>query len=142
MNSLINVTALVWETMEVEPGALEASPQPPDALINLRSQCENQQKQQQLYAKKPDNWLDWNKAQEARVKCATAWAKAGSMEYNAKLALLKEYLVLLFHTVMPPDVRPWDTDPASPCYLSHCCVCSLAAGGDRQEAQMGCHSQA
>jgi hypothetical protein len=43
--------------MEVEPAALQASPQPPDALLNLRSQCENQQKQQQLYAKKPDNWL-------------------------------------------------------------------------------------
>ena len=62
VNSLINVTQFVWETMEVEPAALEASPQPPDALLNLRSQCENQQKQQQLYAKKPDNWL---------VRCAT-----------------------------------------------------------------------
>ena len=48
---------------------------------------------------------DWNKAQEARVKCAAAWAKAESMQHAAKLALLKEYLVLLFHTVMPPDVR-------------------------------------
>lgn len=131
MNSLINVTQFVWETMEVEPAAVEMSPQPPDALLNLRSQCDNQSKQQQLYAKKPDNWLvsvlydldcsrsaaadvsmplrsqDWNQAQEARVKCAAAWAraKAGTMQHHNKLALLKEYLVLLFHTVMPPDVR-------------------------------------
>ena len=52
---------------------------------------------------------DWNKAQEARIKCAAAWAKAGSLSYNAKLTLLKEYLVLLFHTVMPPDVSEWTT---------------------------------
>ena len=64
---------------------------------------------------------NWNKAQEARVKCAAAWAKAGSMEYNAKLALLKEYLVLLFHTVMPPDVRRGT--PTPPRHVpSHCCV--------------------
>ena len=47
----------------------------------------------------------WDKAQEARVKCAEAWAKAGSLSFDKKVALLKEYLVLLFHTVMPPDVR-------------------------------------
>ena len=103
INSLINITGFVWETMEVEAAALEATPQPPDALLNLRSQCENQSKQQQLYAKKPANWLDWDKAQEARVKCAAAWAKAGSLSHDKKVALLKEYLVLLFHTVMPPD---------------------------------------
>jgi hypothetical protein len=61
---------------------------------------------------------DWNKAQEARVKCASAWAKAGSMEYNSKLALLKEYLVLLFHTVMPPDVCPGTLCLASLCALT------------------------
>ena len=103
VNSLINITGFVWETMEVEEAAMQATPQPPDALINLRSQCENQSKLSQLYAKKPDNWLDWEKAQEARVKCAAAWAKAGSLSYDRKVALLKEYLVLLFHTVMPPD---------------------------------------
>lgn len=58
VNALISVTGFVWETMEVEPAAIEASPQPPDALLNLRSQCENQSKQQQLYAKKPANWLE------------------------------------------------------------------------------------
>ena len=45
----------------------------------------------------------WDKAQEARVICASAWAKAGSLSHDKKVALLKEYLVLLFHTVMPPD---------------------------------------
>ena len=120
VNSLINITAFVWETMEVEPAALQATPQPPDALINLRSQCENQSKQQQLYAKKPANWLDWDKAQEARVKCAAAWAKAGSLSHDRKVALLKENLVLLFHTVMPPDVsHSWGS------YAYSCCLCCL-----------------
>ena len=43
----------------------------------------------------------WDKAQEARVKCATAWANSGRLSHDKKVALLKEYLVLLFHTVMP-----------------------------------------
>ena len=43
--------------------------------------------------------------QEARVKCANAWANAGALSHDKKVALLKEYLVMLFHTVMPPDVR-------------------------------------
>ena len=63
VNSLINITGYVWEILEVEEAAMQAMPQPPDALINLRSQCENQSKLSQLYAKKPDNWLDWEKAQ-------------------------------------------------------------------------------
>ena len=114
VSSLINVTSYVWEAMEVEQAALDAVPQPPDALLNLRSQCENLMRQQQLYARKPSNWLEWDKAQEARVKCATAWANAGALPYEKKLTLLKEYLVLLFHTVMPPDVRETPSDSLQP----------------------------
>ena len=105
VNSLLCVAGYVWDSMEVEQAAREASPQPPDALLNLRSQCEQQSKVQQLYAKKPANWLDWDKAQAARVKCATAWAKAGALPHDKKLALLKEYLVILFHTVMCARAR-------------------------------------
>ena len=43
----------------------------------------------------------WDKAQEARVKCAAEWANSGRLSHDKKVALLKEYLVLLFHTVMP-----------------------------------------
>jgi hypothetical protein len=52
---------------------------------------------------RPCDCPSWDKAQEARVKCAEAWANAGSLAHAPKVALLKEYLVLLFHTVMPPD---------------------------------------
>jgi hypothetical protein len=97
---LCNIAAYWWDSGgEIEEAALSLVPQPPDALLRLRSQCENQSKQQQLYAKKPANWIEWNQAQEARVKCADAWAKAGSLSHEKKVALLKEYLVMLFHTV-------------------------------------------
>lgn len=103
-NSLCNVVAHWWDSEgAIEEAALQLDPQPPSALLRLRAQCEAQSKQQQLYAKKPANWLDWDKAQEARVKCAEAWSKARTLSHDAKVALLKEYLVLLFHTVMPPD---------------------------------------
>jgi len=35
------------------------------------------------------------------VKCAAEWANSGRLSHDKKVALLKEYLVLLFHTVMP-----------------------------------------
>ena len=124
VNSLCSVAAYVWDACEVSEEAIQMNPQPPDALLRLRSQCENQQKQarplhpihscapdrlclpclqQKLYARKPSNWLDWEVAQQARVKCAHVWATSSSLSHSARVALLKEYLVLLFHTVMPPD---------------------------------------
>ena len=123
-----NLAAYWWGSDgAVEEAALAMEVQPPDSLLRLRAQCESQSKQQQLYAKKPDNWLEvrakrrapprptherrtpvspfvlaqWDKAQEARVKCAAAWANSGRLSHDKKVALLKEYLVLLFHTVMP-----------------------------------------
>ena len=35
------------------------------------------------------------------MKCAHAWADSRRLPHDAKIALLLEYLVLLFHTVMP-----------------------------------------
>jgi len=45
--------------------------------------------------------VQWNQAQEARVKCADAWAKAGELSHEKKVALLKEYLVT------PHGFQPW-----------------------------------
>ena len=99
-NTLCNIAAYWFDGGgDVEDGAEGC----PDALLRLRAQCESQAKQQQLYARKPANWLEWDKAQEARVKCEEAWAKAGSLSHDKRVALLKELLVLQFHTVMPPD---------------------------------------
>ena len=96
MNSLCNIAAYWWDGGgEVEEAAYELTPQPPDALLRLRAQCESLAKQQQvrtpgpiptprhagrcdvthatlmppsyrqLYAKKPANWLDWDKVSGA-----------------------------------------------------------------------------
>ena len=80
----------------------------------------------QLYAKKPANWLEWDQAQAARVKCIAEWnAKKGSLDHTGKMALLKELLVLLFHTVMPPDrvgigeSSPRPLHPATPAFPTH-----------------------
>jgi len=35
------------------------------------------------------------------VKCATEWANSRRLSHDKKVLLLKEYFVLLFHTVMP-----------------------------------------
>jgi hypothetical protein len=58
-NSLCNLAAYWWGSDgAVEEGALAMEVQPPDLLLRLRAQCEAQSRQQQLYAKKPDNWLE------------------------------------------------------------------------------------
>ena len=65
VNSLCNIAAYWWDGGgEVEDAAYELTPQPPDALLRLRAQCESQAKQHQLYAKKPANWLDWDKVSD------------------------------------------------------------------------------
>jgi hypothetical protein len=152
-NSLCNLAAYFWGSDGVvEEAALEMDVQPPDLLLRLRAQCESQSTQQRLYAKKPDNWLEvrakrrapprptherptpvspfvraqWDKAQEARVKCAAEWANSGRLSHDKKVALLKEYLVLLFHTVMPPDRvgivsrRHSNSRPQLACDVAHC----------------------
>eukprot|EP00966_Prymnesium_polylepis_P240719 5566894-Prymnesium_polylepis.1 len=59
VNSICNVTAWWWDgDYTVEEAAMEMDPQPTDLLLRLRAQCENQSRQQQLYAKKPANWLE------------------------------------------------------------------------------------
>ena len=58
-NSLCNMAAYWWGSDGVvEEAAVEMDVQPPDSLLRLRAQCESQSKQEQLYAKKPDNWLE------------------------------------------------------------------------------------
>ena len=58
-NSLCNLAAYWWSgDGAVEEAAVAMDVQPPDLLLRLRAQCESQSKQQQLYAKKPANWLE------------------------------------------------------------------------------------
>ena len=145
VNSLCNLAGWWWDSDgAVEEAAYALDPQPPTALIRLRAQCEQQSKQQRLYAKKPANWIDWDTAQEARLKCARAWADAGRLGHDARIALLLEYLVLLFHTVMPPDVRPRTFAPLARTLRR--VAPSLvpfwrAARGHRPQAALGLHAE-
>ena len=53
VNSLCNLAGWWWDSDgAVEEAAYALDPQPPMALIRLRAQCEQQSKQQRLYAKK------------------------------------------------------------------------------------------
>lgn len=58
---------------------------------------ESEAKQQKMFQKKPEHWIDWNQAQEAR-------AKAERMYRTQKSApLLRDWLLLSLQTCMPPD---------------------------------------
>ena len=62
MNGLCNVASYWWDGGgDIHPEALQLDPSPPSSLFRLRSQCESQMKQQQLYAKKPKDFLEWDK---------------------------------------------------------------------------------
>lgn len=69
-------------------------------LLNLRRQAESIAKQERLFAPKSKHWLSWEAAQEARVKCFSAYHAARG---QAKTALLRDSLVMAFHTLQPPD---------------------------------------
>lgn len=73
---------------------------PTDELLNLRKQAESLAKQERLFQPKNKNWLSWEAAQEARVACVDAYHAA---EGNTKQALLRDCLILSFHTLQPPD---------------------------------------
>ena len=82
----------------------------------------------QLYARRPENWLEWDATQAARVKCVEEWnAKSASLPHAAKLALLKELLVLMFHTVMPREHSPQiESSVPSTSLFRMRCACSAA----------------
>ena len=70
------------------------------------SKSERKAAQQRLYARKPANWIEWDAAQAARVKCATAWAAADALPHAARVVLLKEYLVRALPPPLSPAQRP------------------------------------
>jgi hypothetical protein len=96
-NSLIAITHYVYATYQVDDCIHSMVRNPLDEMIRLRGQCESEAKQQRLFQKKPANWIEWPAAQEARAKAERL--------YRAKKSppLLRDWLILSLHTVMPPD---------------------------------------
>ena len=67
----------------------------------LRRQAESISKNERLFETRSKTWISWEAANEARVKCIE--------KYNActdrmqKLALLRDCLIMAFHTLQAPD---------------------------------------
>ena len=65
-----------------------------------RGQYEKEAKHAKLFQRVDPNFLEWEEAQRARVKAEAAYRAARGQK---RLQLLKEWLILSFLTVMPPD---------------------------------------
>ena len=77
-----------------------AEPPPLDELANLRSQAEKMAAEDRLYRKKSPNWIDWPDVQRTRVAVIQAYNQAPP---DQKAGLLKDVLVIMLHSVTPPD---------------------------------------
>ena len=91
-NGLIAMSSFACTLVE-DPAAC-----PTQELLNLRRQAESIAKQERLFQAKSANWLSWEAAQEARVACIDKWRKAKGAE---KQALLRDCLIMAFHTLQP-----------------------------------------
>ena len=77
-------------------------------VLRLRKQCERNAKSERMYSSSmANNWIEWEQAQRGRVLAIEAWrAHAASLDApnSAKeTLLLRDVLIMLFHTVQPPD---------------------------------------
>ena len=92
MQSLIQLSAFANSLLE------EGAPDPPTIeMLNLRKQGEMLAKQDKLFAKQSDTWMDWSTVQECRVK---------SLERHYSLntlASLKDAIIINFHSLQAPD---------------------------------------
>ena len=117
MQSLIQLSAFANSLLE------EGAPDPPTIeMLNLRKQGEMLAKQDKLFAKQSDTWMDWSTVQECRVK---------SLERHYSLntlASLKDAIIINFHSLQAPD-RGEDTKslPFQYCTHKNTTHCSLNA---------------
>ena len=79
--------------------------------------------QERLFQPKDANWLSWEAAQEARVACI---GKYHAAKGETKQALLRDCLVLAFHTLQPPDRAR----------LSHACPALSPHASHRERARL------
>ena len=90
----------MYNTYKVDE-AIHTLPTTPLAeLVRLRGQCESEAKQQKLFARADSNYLEWEEANQARAKAEGEYGIASGQK---KLSLLRDWLILSLHTIMPPD---------------------------------------
>ena len=76
------------------------------------------------------------------MKCAAEWANTGRLSHDKKVALLKEYLVLLFHTVMPwGSVSNHSIPPHLEVFEMLPCYWQAGPSGHCAEASVGLHAE-
>ena len=75
------------------------SPPDLDLLGNMRKQAEKMSREQTLYRKRSDNWIDWEDCQRTRCNVVTAYNQA---PVAMRPALLRDVLIIMFHSVTPP----------------------------------------
>lgn len=86
-----------------------------DQLANMRRQTEKLAREQTLYRKKSDLWIDWEDVQRTRVAVVAAYNAAPA---TMRPAILREVLLIMFHSVTPPDrvgTQPQPRDHLLPC---------------------------
>ena len=66
---------------------------------NMRRQSEKMSREQTLYRKRSDNWIDWEDCQRTRCNVVTAYNQA---PVAMRPALLRDVLIIMFHSVTPP----------------------------------------
>lgn len=92
LQSLIQLCAFANSLLE------EGSPDPPvQELLNLRKQAETLAKQDSLYAKKHDSWMDWEDVQRVRVKAIERYYASETT------GRLRDVLIIGFHSLQAPD---------------------------------------
>ena len=92
MQSVIQLSAFASSLLE------EGAPDPPTIeLLNLRKQGEVLAKQDKLFAKQSETWMDWPTIQECSVKSLQRHYQLNT------LASLKDALIVCFHSLQAPD---------------------------------------
>lgn len=102
-SGLLNLANYVHEVGLATPEAAHA----PAEVLRLRHQLEKGAREERLYAPPDPHLITWDEAQRGRLRAIEAWrASDAELEpptVKAEAMLLRDMLILLFHTAQPPD---------------------------------------
>ena len=103
INGIFNVTNYCFAALEPAADALRLEPSSLEQLLNMRAQSEKLAKEDRLFQRKDPNWVDWPTVQAGRIKCLQEWRASAGKPFAQRQKLLRELLIMLFHSVQPPD---------------------------------------
>ena len=85
-------------------------PPPLDQLANLRRQAEKMARENNLYRKRSETWIDWPDVQRTRLNVVKAY---NSAQPHMKASILKDSVIIHLHSVTPPGEMADPTFPNS-----------------------------